>query len=147
MHEISTCIEIESSPNDVWAILVDFPAHTEWNPFIRSIEGTAKKGERLKVLIKPVDGKPMSFRPTVLVSTPDKELRWLGHFLFPGLFDGEHYFKIEPISSNRVNFIQGERFSGLLVAFFKSNLDNKTERGFILMNQALKDLAENRNTP
>lgn len=49
MHEIKTCIEIESTPEEVWAILVDFPAHSKWNPFIRSIEGTAKEGERLKV--------------------------------------------------------------------------------------------------
>ncbi len=147
MYEISTSIEIESTPDDVWAILVDFSAYTKWNPFILSIKGTAKKSERLKVLIKPADGKPMAFRPVVLVATPSKELRWLGRFLFPGLFDGEHYLRIEPISSNRVNFIQGERFSGLLVPFARSSLDNGTRRGFIAMNQALKDLLENRKNP
>ena len=94
MHEIKTCIEIESTPEDVWSILVDFPVYTKWNPFIRSLEGTAKKGERLKVTIQPVDSKSMAFRPTVLVATPDKELRWLGRFLFPGIFNGEHYFRI-----------------------------------------------------
>lgn len=147
MHEIITSIEIESSPDNVWAVLVDFSAHTKWNPFIRSIEGIAKKGERLKVSIKPVDGKPMAFRPTVLVATPNQELRWMGRFLFPGLFDGEHYFRIEPISSRCVKFIQGERFSGLLVAFTKSSLDSGTKRGFMAMNQALKDLVENRKNP
>lgn len=147
MHEIMTDIEIESTPEDVWKILVDFAAYTNWNPFIRSIEGRAKKGELLKVSIQPVDGKLLAFRPTVLIATPSKELRWLGRFLFPGIFDGEHYFRIEPISSNRVKFIQGERFSGLLVAFAKSSLDIGTQRGFVAMNQALKNLAENRKDP
>lgn len=147
MHEIMTFIEIKSTPEDIWAILVDFAAHTKWNPFIRSIEGAARKGERLKVFIQPVDGKPMTFRPKVLVATPNKELRWLGRFLFPGLFDGEHYFRIEPISSSYVKFVQGERFSGLLVAFVKSSLDSGTKRGFVSMNKALKDLAENRINP
>lgn len=147
MHEIMSSIEIESTPEEVWAILVDFEAHTKWNPFIRSIEGTAKEGERLKVFIQPVDGRSMTFRPAVLVATPNKELRWLGRFLLPGVFDGEHYFRIEQISSSHMRFVQGERFSGLLVPFAKSNLDNGTRRGFVLMNKALKDLAENRINP
>ena len=147
MHEIRTSIEIESTPENVWTILTDFAAHPEWNPFIRSNEGTAKAGERLKVSIRPVNGKPMTFRPTVRVATPNRELRWLGRFLFPGLFDGEHYFRIEPISTNRLEFIQGERFSGLLVALAKSGLDNGTRKGFAAMNQALKELAENRRHP
>ena len=60
---------------------------------------------------------------------------------------GEHYFRIEPISNNRVKFIQGERFSGLLVAFAKSSLEDGTKRGFAAMNQALKDIAENPKKP
>ncbi len=147
MHEISTSIEIESSPEEVWEILVDFTAYTKWNPFIRSIEGTASKGERLKVSVKPVGGKALTFRPTVLVAIPNKELRWLGRFLFPWLFDGEHYFQIEPISSKLVKFIQGERFSGLLVALAKSSLDDGTKRGFVAMNKALKAFAQNRIGP
>jgi len=142
MHEIKTNIEIESTPEDIWAILVDFPAYSEWNPFIRSITGTAKRGARLKVSIQPVDGKPMVFKPVVLTATPGKELRWLGRLLFPGIFDGEHYFRIEPVSARRVKFIQGEKFSGVLVAFARSSLDRGTKRGFVAMNQALKNLAE-----
>jgi hypothetical protein len=142
MHEIRTEIEIESTPERVWSILVDFAAHTQWNPFLRSIEGVAKKREKLKVFIQPVGGKGMTFRPTVLVAIPNQELRWLGRFLLPGLFDGEHYFQIAPISSDRVRFIQGEKFRGILIALFKSSLDSGTKAGFVAMNQSLKDRAE-----
>ena len=70
------------------------------------------------------------------------ELRWLGHLLLPGLFDGEHIFSIEPVESNRVRFIQREKFRGILVPLFANSLDKDTRRGFEEMNEALKNLAE-----
>src|ERR1017187_8618157 len=88
MHEIQAEIAIASTPERVWSILTDFSAYSSWNPFIRSIEEVVEKGKRLTVSIQPVGGKAMTFRPTGLVATPNVELRWLGHFLFRGVFDG-----------------------------------------------------------
>jgi hypothetical protein len=78
----------------------------------------------------------------VLIAQPNQELRWLGHFLLPNIFDGEHYFQIEPISAHRTRFIQGENFSGLLVMLAKFSIENCIRSGFIAMNQALKIRAE-----
>jgi hypothetical protein len=142
MHEIKTEIEIAATPERVWSILIDFIAYPQWNPFIRSINGVIKTGERLTAFIQPTGSKGMTFRPTVLVALPNQELRWLGHLLLPGVFDGEHYFQIEPISPGRVRFIHGEKFSGILVALAWSKLEGETKSGFIAMNQALKNQAE-----
>ena len=38
MHEIITTMEINAPPRSVWKVLVDFQAHPQWNPFVRSIE-------------------------------------------------------------------------------------------------------------
>jgi len=84
----------------------------------------------------------MTFRPIVLLAAPNTELRWLGHLLLPGIFDGEHYFKIAPSTPGRVRFTQGEKFSGVLVAFAKGSLDRGTKAGFVAMNVALKARAE-----
>lgn len=84
----------------------------------------------------------MTFRPRVLVAERPRELRWLGHLLAPGIFDGEHRFAIRPISANRVLFEQSERFTGLLVPLFRRKLDRDTKRGFEQMNAALKQRAE-----
>ncbi len=84
----------------------------------------------------------MTFRPAVLKVIPNSELRWLGHFLLPGIFDGEHYFQITQLGPHRVRFVQGERFSGVLVPFAKSSLDGGTKAGFVAMNQALRSRAE-----
>jgi hypothetical protein len=84
----------------------------------------------------------MSFRPTVLVAEPNRELRWLGHLLLPGLFDGEHSFSIEPLGDGRVRFVQRERLKGLLVPFLSKMLDGDITRGFEEMNRAMKQRAE-----
>lgn len=142
MHEIRTEIRIAAAVEKVWPILLDFSKYPEWNPFIRSIEGIARVGERLKVSIQPPGSRSMTFRPTFLTVEADRELRWLGHFLLPGIFDGEHYFQIVPLGHNVVKFIQGEIFSGILVRMMRSGLDGKTKDGFIAMNRALKYRAE-----
>ncbi len=84
----------------------------------------------------------MTFRPRVLKAEPDRELRWLGHFLIPGLFDGEHIFTIEPLEAGRVRFVQREIFTGVLVPLFMRWMEKDTLRGFEEMNTILKLRAE-----
>jgi hypothetical protein len=48
-----------------------------------------------RAFLKASEGKGMTFHPAVLTVIPKSELRWLGRFLGPGIFDGEHYFQIE----------------------------------------------------
>jgi hypothetical protein len=143
MHEIETQIDIAASAEQVWSILTDLAAYPSWNPFIRAITGSIETGQRLTVSIQPTGGKAMAFRPTVLLAAPNSELRWLGHLLIPGIFDGEHRFTITELGAGRVRFTQGEKFSGVLVGFAKASLDGGTKAGFIAMNAALKKRAEN----
>ena len=79
----------------------------------------------------------MAFKPKVLVAQADTEFRRLGRLLLPGIFDGEHYFRLAP-SPAGTRFTQGERFSGLLVPLFKSQLSTQTLAGFQAMNDALR---------
>jgi hypothetical protein len=142
MHRLDTQIEINASAARVWSILMDFPGYGRWNPFVRSIEGLAKVGEPLRVFIQPSGSRGMRFRPTVLAVEPERELRWRGKLVVPGLFDGEHFFVLEPRSGDRLIFRHGEVFSGLLVPLLRRSLDGATRQGFIAMNEALKREAE-----
>jgi hypothetical protein len=142
MHEIRTEIAIAAPPAQVWSVLTDFPGHAQWNPFVRSIAGRARKGEKLVVHIQPEGGKGMTFQPTVLVAESGRELRWRGRWLVPGLFDGEHYFEMSPDGAGRTRFVHGEKFSGLLVGLARSTLEGGTRAGFVAMNKALKARAE-----
>ena len=84
----------------------------------------------------------MKFTPAIIKMEKNRELRWLGRFLFPGLFDGEHIFLIQRMSPNKVRFIQKEVFNGILVPLFRKMIDRDTRKGFEAMNTALKRRAE-----
>ena len=142
MKELYTEIEINATPERVWQILTDFDALPEWNPFMRRASGEVEVGARLEVFLQPSDGRGMTFKPTVVEATPNREFRWLGHLGVRGLFDGEHSFTIEPLGENRVRFVQRESFRGLLVPLLLLMVGKDTRRGFEEMNQALKTRAE-----
>jgi hypothetical protein len=135
-------IAIEATPERVWEVLTDFAAYPEWNSFIPSITGPGTVGSRLDLKMQPSGGVGMRLRPTVLAAAPAQELRWLGHLGVPGLFDGEHRFRIESLGADRVRFIQEERFSGLLAPLVLRFVERGTRQGFETMNMALKARAE-----
>src|SRR5215211_2603245 len=142
MKQLHTEIEIGASAWRVWELLTDFASYPEWNPFIRSISGEPAPGECLQARLEPPGGRAMTFKPKVLTAEPNRELRWLGYLLVPGLFDGEHSFTIDPLEENRVRLVQREAFKGLLVPLFGRSLETNTQRGFEEMNHALKERAE-----
>jgi hypothetical protein len=146
-HQLETEIEIDAGPERVWAILIDFAAYPEWNPFIKSVCGVPEQGARLAVRIQPSGTKGVTFRPTVLVADAERELRWRGRLLLAGIFDGEHCFTIEPLARGRVRFQHSERFRGVLVPFFRGRLERDARRGFEEMNRALKARAEAKEAP
>jgi hypothetical protein len=106
--------------------------------FMRGAPGTT-----LRVFIQPPGSGGMRFRPLVLRVERGRELRWKGKLLLPGLFDGEHYFMLEP-GAGGVELRHGERFTGLLVPLLRKSLDGATRAGFVAMNEALKREAERR---
>jgi hypothetical protein len=140
-RRIETEIEINAPAARVWALLTDFDGMESWNPFIRSISGTLAQGARLSVRIVPPGKSGMRFKPTVISVRPERELRWLGHLFVPGIFDGEHYFLLEPIGEQRTRLTQGEKFSGVLVGLLSGTL-SATKAGFQAMNMAVKLQAE-----
>jgi hypothetical protein len=141
MRELRREIEIDAPPARVWEVITDFSAYAEWNPFIRRLSGELREGARLEVRIEPPGGRAMTFKPAVRAVEPNRELRWLGRLLVPGVFDGEHSLRIEPLDGGRSRFVQSERFSGVLVALVKGTMA-KTEAGFEQMNAALKARVE-----
>ncbi len=140
--EIKTEIAIDASPDKVWKIFTDFENYPNWNPFIKSVTGPVKVGSKITARIEPPEADGMTFKPTILAFEPNRELRWLGKFLFTGLFDGEHKFELLDVGNGTSRFIQSEKFRGILVPLFKKQLDNSTKNGFEEMNKKLKELAE-----
>lgn len=140
MPTIETVVTIDAPPETVWNILTDIEAYPDWNPFILEGQGEFREGEKVQLGMQPPGGRKMTFKPTVLKVETGRELRWLGRLGLPGLFDGEHWFRLEP-EGEGIRLEQGERFSGLLPRFMGKTL-KQTEAGFRELNSALKERAE-----
>lgn len=142
MKTLSTETTIRADARRIWTILTDFAQYPQWNPFIRSIDGRLQQGEQLRVQLQPPGGRAMTFTPVVLDVQPERGFRWRGRLFIPGLFDGEHHFRIEPAGNGTCRFLHGEEFGGILVPLLWKSLDTSTRQGFQAMNEALKERAE-----
>jgi len=130
---VTTEVQIAASPQEVWAVLSDFETFGNWNPFLTSMEGEMTAGEKLTVHFASKAFGDMDISPTVLTVDPGEEFRWKGILLVPGIFDGEHFFKLEPHNGG-TRFVHGESFSGLMLWAFDLNV---MKEDFNAMNQGL----------
>ena len=136
MKKLEHITDIPAPTEEVWAVLTDTGSYAEWNPFIRKLEGPWARGARLAVAIK-AGKREMSFRPPVLEYDEGRLIRWRGRLLLPGIVDGEHELRVEPLDTGTSRFTQRETFRGLLVPFLRGTLED-TDRGFAEMNEALR---------
>ncbi len=141
MH-IKTHIDILADADAVWRVLAHTESYAAWNPFVRELSGKLEAGQKLRALIQPPGKSAMVFKPRVVVAEPGQRLMWRGHLLMPGLFAGEHEFRIETLEPGRVRFHQEEAFSGMLLPFMRSSLRRHVAGGFDAMNAALKARVE-----
>lgn len=139
---IETQIEIDAPADKVWGALMDFDAYGDWNPFIREISGNAEIGETLNVFIQPQGQDGMRFTPEVLAAEANSELRWVGRLGVPGVFDGEHAFKLRTTPNGTTIFEHSESFRGVLAFPLIAMIYDDTKSGFEQMNLALKARVE-----
>jgi hypothetical protein len=69
-------------------------------------------------------------------------MRWRATFIARRLFSGEHGFRVDATSDERVRFTQDETFTGLLVPIYARMRLNATREGFDKVNEALRERAE-----
>ena len=135
-YTLQASIQIDASPQRVWAVLADLSAYPRWNPFIISSRGQLKIGATLTNRMHDAAGDT-TFTPTVQVVEPGRELRWLGSVGPGAIFDGQHTFTITPLGPDRVLFTQREDFTGVAVPFYEGHLHADTLPQFRAMNAAL----------
>ena len=133
---MAASIQIQATPQQVWAVLADTAEYPAWNPFIVSSSGTIAVGSTLTNVMHDATGNT-TFTPTVLVLEPGHELRWIGRVGPGGIFDGEHTFTITQIRPGVVLFTQREDFTGVAVPFYEHWLHTDTLPMFRAMNAAL----------
>lgn len=149
MIHISTEIDINAPIQHVWEIIADFSSYSDWNPFIRSINGEQQPGSTLNISVQPtwrgqaISSKTKSSKTTLVVFSPGRELRWQKRLLVRGLLDGQHYFQLSDKGTGVVRLLHGAQFSGLLAPLiFGKLMQGQTKEVFGSMDKALKQRAE-----
>jgi hypothetical protein len=140
MRTVSSTIEIDAPPAEVWAVLTDLAAYPQWNPLFPEAGGQIAVGERLTLASRPTVGRAMTIRPKVLAVQPGAELRWASSL--PGIIGGEHSFTLTAVGSG-THLVQSETFRGLLVPFSGKTIA-AAEADFAALNHALKQRVEQR---
>ena len=144
MKELKTEIIINAPRAAVWQVLTQFSAYPAWNPFIVAIQGEPLAGAVLQTTMVQ-KGKKHRFTPVITQVKAGEQLEWLGKLPL-GMFKGNHYFYLEPLSATQTRLQHGERFSGWLSKFILGQIGEDTLQGFRQMNEALKTRAEARVT-
>jgi hypothetical protein len=135
-YTLQASININATPQQVWAVLTDTRDYPRWNPFLISSAGDLRVGATLTNVMHDATGNT-TFTPSVQIVEPGRELRWLGKVGPGAIFDGQHTFTIEVLGPGRVLFTQREDFTGLVIPFYEGRLHADTLPQFRAMNAAL----------
>ena len=127
--ELRTYVDIAGTPERVWDVLMDLPAYPEWNPFVRSAEGSFALDGSPSLTFAPLStALRVTVRPTVLEAEAGRRLRFrfrFGRLGVPGLFDAEHVLTLDPQDGDVVRLWEQARFRGLLTPLL-TRLLNRT---------------------
>jgi len=138
MRTVSSTIDIDAPPSQVWAVLTDLAAYPEWNPLFPRASGQIAAGQRLTLATRPTVGRAMTIRPKLVVVQPGAELRWVASV--PGIIGGEHSFVLTEAGSG-TRLVQSETFRGLLVPLAGKTI-TAMEADYAAVNRALKQRVE-----
>lgn len=143
VRTIATEIAIAATAEQVWAVLVDFPAYPSWNPYLVRIDGAALAGTEISVTSRPGGSAPELVQPVrVLAVDPPRVMRWEGGLPDRRMFLGDHWFELDPASGRETLFRHYEHFSGLRASDILDQHGSTIADSFALFNTALKARVE-----
>lgn len=147
--QIHTEIEINAAANDVWNVLVDFADYPAWNPVITKIDGMPYVGEKISFTLRAAPGieLPIPACEILVASASERELRWRGPTIpvLDQVLSGEHYFIVQEAGPQKVRFVHGENFSGLVAPVLEPLLQQRISDSYSEMNRAIKARCEGRS--
>lgn len=134
---IRTITDLAAPPDRVWATLVDFAGHDDWNPLIGNIRGRCEPGATIRFNLR-VGPVPVRVSAEILVVDPERELSWIGPAprLLRRPVHGTHYFRLSPCGTG-TRLEHGEDFAGSLVPARWQRAEQFLEPRYAALNHAL----------
>lgn len=114
---------IDADPADIWAVLVDGPAWTEWDSAVVRVEGTIAPGQ--KVTVYPEVNPGRGFPVTVVEFAPGERMVWRGGMPL-GLFTGTRTYTLTRQEDGTVRFDMRELYTGPLAGLITKSIPDLT---------------------
>ncbi|MBA2648581.1 MAG: SRPBCC domain-containing protein [Legionella sp.] len=140
MFTVNTFIKICAPRAAVWKVITDFNSFPNWNPLIKRATGELHPGSQLNIAIAQENGGELLLKPKVLVSLPDRELRWKGKVGANFILTGEHFFVLKDFQGG-TELEHGEIFKGF-ASLLLSMKTRALHQQFDDMNTLVKSRAE-----
>ncbi|RIW13398.1 SRPBCC domain-containing protein [Algoriphagus lacus] len=141
--EINEKVEIVAPIEKVWSTIIDFESYSKWNSQLEYLGGQVKPNGILHLRLAAEGTKPYEFKPLVSQWEEHKRFAWLAKTGLPRIFDGEHFFELEPIDENTTLVTNREEYRGVLSLIMKNQpMMKAAPKGFIKMNRELKSHLE-----
>jgi len=142
MQVINTEIEIDASPQTIWAILDDIARYDEWNPVVPRMQGKTVVDSQLDGQLIILDKVDKPFPPTVTRIVGARQFRWVTVRPDSSEFIAEHCFTLEPLENGRTHLKHFETFEGTLVEGMWPLLDTAFREAYEQFNVEIKKRAE-----
>lgn len=138
---LQTVCAIEAPPATVWRVLTDFAALKDWQPILSVARGRPEEGSWMLLIARLSGRPPLSIPCRLLAVRPEQELRWRGSV--PGLFAGEHFFRLVGQADGTTFVTHGEVFSGMLANLVMTHgMQEDAKAAYEAINAGLKARAE-----
>ncbi len=141
--EIRHTIDIDASPERVWAAIIDFPGYAAWNTQLAYLGGEVRPGGQLHLKLSAEGAAPYEFKAAISHFEENRRFAWIARTGIPRLFDGEHFFELERLPSGGTRLTNREEYRGVLsMVMERLPMMKSAPAGFEKMNVEMKRYVE-----
>ena len=112
MKAYDATVEIQASPETIWAILTDAAGYRAWDSGVERVDGRIAPGEKITVRSQANPGR--AFPVKVTEFDPRRRMTWSGGMPL-GLFKGVRTFTLASGGDGSTRFTMREEYSGPLL--------------------------------
>lgn len=141
-RSIEASAEINAPIEQVWAILTDFAAYPQWNPFTVSVDTRFEPGRPVIMEVALMPPKTMRQVEFINVIEAPRRIAWgyvMGH---ASILQANRYQILEPLAEGRCRYRTVDYFSGTMVPLMMATMGDRVKAGFEGVARGLKARAE-----
>ena len=135
-------IGVKAPPLVVWDLIKDIERWPSWNPIYTEARGRLGYGAELQFTSQlPDQAEPIPIVGTVTEWIPEEQLHWTTSTMY-GLVKTTRYIEIDKLTETACIFANGEMVTGFLAKSAARKYGRSMYKGFELMGEKVKELAE-----